>query len=281
MAGGPVFSVGSMECWPIADGQVAYDREDLFAGLDDGVLERAGLGSSVQVPYTALLVRTGTSLVLIDAGLGSELAAEWQVPAGRTVQSLTEADVESDAIDVVVISHGHADHVGGLTVVSDGDHVPTFPRARHIVSRQEWQFWSGSAGLDYDREGALIVRSRLGAVRDAGLLDLVEPVHEVAPGLRLVPAPGHTPGHSAVEIRSDGEMAVYIGDAFVHELQTEHPEWISAYDHNPEHTVRTRRDLIAAAVADGRRWIAFHFGATGHVRVGGDRHTFVPDHAGT
>jgi glyoxylase-like metal-dependent hydrolase (beta-lactamase superfamily II) len=268
-------TVGAIVCEPISDGGDEVARGDIFGDVDAATLAGAGVGPTISIPYTPVLIRSAGSLILVDAGAGADLAAGWGIPAGRMLESLAAAGVAPDRIDMVVVSHGHPDHVGGLSVAAGEDRVPTFPRARVIISRREWDFFTGPDGLAYDEDDVAVFRSRLEPSRDAGLLDTVDAGEEISPGIRLVAAPGHTPGHCAVEIESEGERAVYVGDAMLHPVMVEHPEWTGEFDHDRPLTETTRHELLRLAAADGRRWIAYHFGSTGRVERAGDGYRFA------
>jgi len=275
-AGSATIRVGSAACRRIADGEAEYSTSELFRGVSAEVLRAAGIGTTATLAFTPLLIRCGGTLILADAGAGPELAGEWGIAAGGAVDALGAAGVSPDEIDLVVVSHGHPDHVGGLSVASGDGLAPAFPRARVAISRREWEFWTGAEGLAYDEGDAEVVRTRLGPVRDAGLLQTVEPGEEIAPGVRTLAAAGHTPGHMAVLIDSGGERAVYIGDAMLHPVTVEHPEWTSEYDHDPVLTEATRRELMRQSLAGGWRWLPYHFG-TGRIGTAGGGHRYLPD----
>jgi glyoxylase-like metal-dependent hydrolase (beta-lactamase superfamily II) len=274
---GGTFRVGQVECRRIPDGRVEYAAEDLFLDVSPDALRAAGIGATGLLVYSPLLIRTAGPLVLVDAGIGPELAKEWELPAGHAVDALSAASVSPEDIDVVAVSHGHPDHVGGLSGAAGGERVPTFPRARVVVSCMEWEFFTGPDGLAYDADDVEVFRTRLEPSREAGLLDIVDPGEEIAPGVRLVSAPGHTPGHCGVEIASEGERAVYIGDAMLHPVEVEHPEWTGTSDYDRSLTEATRRELLRLAAGDGRRWVTFHFDSIGTIERAGDGYRYVTD----
>src|SRR5438552_11952464 len=152
----------------------------------------------VHSTYHCLLLRTGDRLVLVDAGFG-DLAGP-DAPIGKLAASLRDAGFGPDDVGVVVMSHGHPDHIGGRTVERGGARVPRYPKARHYLWKSEWEFWT-SAGLDdlpeMMRETA---RMTFPVLEQAGLVDPVGEETDIVPGVRLLTAPGHTPGHAVVAV---------------------------------------------------------------------------------
>jgi glyoxylase-like metal-dependent hydrolase (beta-lactamase superfamily II) len=144
-----------------------------------------------------------------------------------------------------------ADHLGGLVV----DREPVFATARHIILRAEWEFWTSTAPESVT--GA--VEQALRPLHERGLLELAEDRTEVAPGVRLVHAPGHTPGHVAVEL-GDPPAALFLADAVLHEAGFQHPESTSPIDSEPELAVETRRTLLARATEQQLLVAAYHLG---------------------
>src|SRR5262249_4273582 len=180
-------------------------------------------------------------------------------------------------IDEVIITHAHADHVGGLLTAGE----PTFASARHHLNRAEREFWMGpnpQERLFPALADALVgaARATIEGLEAAGLLDLCEPGAEPLAGVRLVDAPGHTPGHVAVEVDAGDDTLLYVADAFVHELQLEHPDWTALFDTDAADTVASRRALLDRAAERGAIVAAFHAGI-GRVARAGDAYRFEPE----
>ena len=183
---------------------------------------------------------------------------------------------------MVVLTHGHADHIGG-TLTADGE--PAFPNARYLMARAEWEFWTDDPDLSALRlDDALkdllraAVRANLVPLEDRiDLLDSTGPT-EVVPGITLEPAPGHTPGHLVVDVRSAGEQLLHLADTFLLPLNVAHPDWTAVVDLDPEQTVETRTRLFGQASEEGALAFAFHAPAPGlgHIVETGDGWKWEP-----
>lgn len=275
------FTVGDVECRVIPDGVAAYDPEFVFPDVPPEVLRpllRGRLDEEGMLPstYNPLLVRAGGTTVLIDAGAGRELAGEWGDPVGRARESLVAAGVLPQVVDLVLITHAHPDHVGGLTVPEGDDRAPVFPRARHLIWKGEWDFWASGEHRGMFAEMAGTARTHLEPLREAGLLELVDGEAEVASGIRVFPTPGHTPGHMSVAVESGGERAIVAGDVVLTEWAFEHPDWNAAPEALPEVAAWTRRNLLERACREGGLFQAFHLSDVGRLEEAGDAFRFAP-----
>jgi len=157
------------------------------------------------------------------------------------LEDLRAAGVAPEAVDVVICTHLHVDHVGWNTRLADGRWVPTFPRARYLFARREWEHWTSEEEDGTKR----ILADSVAPVLDAGLADLVEMDHRVSDGIWLEPTPGHTPGHVSVRLHADGADAVITGDLMHHPVQVAEPAWQSAFDADPAQARATRRAFCA------------------------------------
>jgi len=191
--------------------------------------------------------------VLIDAGFGprtlilAELGMEFW--GGRLPASLAAVGLTPNDIDIVVYSHLHVDHVGWTT--DRTRETLTFERARHVLARAEWDYWCGDAppgGPDPADIEALRPR-----------VELLDGDAQVAPGIRLVPTPGHTPGHCSLSVSSGRERAVVLGDAIHCPLQISHPEWAFAADVNRPAAVKAREALLRELDAPHTTVVGPHF----------------------
>jgi glyoxylase-like metal-dependent hydrolase (beta-lactamase superfamily II) len=206
-------------------------------------------GRLLQSIHTFVVQAPGLT-ALVDTCVGNDKDRGGRAPFHmmRTsfLEDLTAAGFPPESIDVVVCTHLHVDHVGWNTRLDGGRWVPTFPRARHLFARREWEHWSREDGEDTRR----IMADSVKPVLDAGLADLVEMDHRISDEIWLEPTPGHTPGHVSVRLRSQGEDAVITGDLMHHPIQMAEPQWQTPFDSDAEQATKTRR-AFCERYADG------------------------------
>jgi glyoxylase-like metal-dependent hydrolase (beta-lactamase superfamily II) len=224
-------------CHVLIDGWRTVSPRFVFQGYDDAVqgeFVRPYLDAEGKLPgrVAALLVESPDGLVLVDAGTG-RFAPELDV--GHVHEELEALGVHPWDVRCVIITHGHADHVGGL-VGPRGE--PAFPDARHVIHRVEAEFWSSPEAQALPNGAGLPAQTALAALLDAELLDTVEGGAHVATGVEAIEAPGHTPGHLAVVVN---EAVLWAGDTFVSQLNVPHPEWVSLSDMDGRTNEATRR----------------------------------------
>ncbi|MFH8610528.1 MBL fold metallo-hydrolase [Streptomyces sp. NPDC018029] len=223
----------------------------------------------------------GTLRVLVDTGIGNgktRANPAWHNLHTGYLQHLTDAGFPPDSVDLVVLTHLHTDHVGWNTREVDGAWVPTFPNARYITSRTEREFW---AGYDMDEARQQMFRDSVHPIEDAGLLDLIDvPAGgtEIAPGLRLIPTPGHTPGHITVQVSDHDKTAVITGDLIHHPVQLPHPHIGSCVDIDPAQAEASRRALLTSLADTDALVLGTHFPdpTAGRVVPQGDAYRLTP-----
>jgi glyoxylase-like metal-dependent hydrolase (beta-lactamase superfamily II) len=275
MARSPSFEAGGLHCVRLTDGELPYPPALLFANAQPDELARALAGERdeqgmIVGRFNPLLIRAPDTVFLVDTGIGRFASAEG---AGLLHESLRREGVQPADIDCVVVTHAHPDHLGGLM---DGSN-PVFTRARHVLLAAEWEFWAEAC----DRVPEPIVvgfKEALVPLRRLGRLDLVDGDAEVVPGVRLIRAPGHTPGHLVVEL-GDPVKALFLVDAVLHEVGFNHPEWTSAIDVDPSLAVVTRHALLERAADEGLLVAGYHLGRHGYVERHGGAFRLVAESA--
>jgi len=198
----------------------------------------------VNMSIHALVIESGDLRIVVDTCVGNDknrkMVPAWHQLHGPFLDDLAAAGYPRESINRVVCTHLHVDHVGWNTMLVAGRWVPTFPGARYLLSRKEWEHWSKFEAADFRDP----VEDSVRPVLDAGLVDFVEPTHRVSEEVWLEPTPGHTPGHASVRISSRGEDAVITGDLMHHPIQCSNPHWASAFDSDPDLARKTRHEFL-------------------------------------
>ena len=244
--------IGAAGVLALSDGRLIFDPAQQFPGMPVELLAaHGGIENGRWVaPLTTFVIMIGTKTVVVDTGLGPSLG-RFTGETGALPAALRLAEVDLARVDAVVLTHLHPDHIGWNFSGQNGEPRPTFPNARYIVTRAEWEFWK-------DNPAGYIARS-VRPLETTGQLDIVEDGHEPAPGVRLLATPGHTPGHVSVLLYDGGEGAVITGDALYNPAQLEQPQWSSASDSDPALSARSRASLADRIADEGLIVLGGHF----------------------
>jgi glyoxylase-like metal-dependent hydrolase (beta-lactamase superfamily II) len=200
-------------------------------------------GGRVRMSIHALIVESDGRRIVVDTCLGNDKRREnppWNMLQTPFLIDLANAGFPRESITDVLCTHLHVDHVGWNTMLVDGRWVPTFPQARYLIGRVEWNHWS-QATDSFTKDP---IDDSVRPIVDAGLATLVEDTHRISKEVWLEPTPGHTPGHFSVRIASRGAEAVITGDLMHHPVQCAHPEWNCGFDSIPDQARATRRAFI-------------------------------------
>jgi glyoxylase-like metal-dependent hydrolase (beta-lactamase superfamily II) len=269
------FMLGDFECVSLSDGSVDYLLQNFFANVpkaqvEEVLLQRGLPIDYVTTPYTYLYVDTGEHRVLVDMGAGGVIPN-----TGRLVQSMKTAGIDPTDIDTVMITHAHPDHVGGTL---DQDGKPVYANAHYYIWKEEWEFWfSELAEAKTPEMFVTCARTNLEPLQNQ--VTLLDHEGEVVPGVGVIPAPGHTPGHMVVSFSSGGERLLYIGDTVLYPLHLEHPDWLPIYDIIPEKAATSKRLIFDLAAEEGAWVIGQHFPpfpSLGHVVKKGEGWEWQP-----
>jgi glyoxylase-like metal-dependent hydrolase (beta-lactamase superfamily II) len=257
---------------PITD---KFIRNAPFAEVETALADAFMPADKLATPFTTLVVNTGGKVVLIDTGTGGQIAPS----AGALRDNLAAAGINPTAVDLIVVSHFHPDHINGI---KDKDNELVFPNAEITVPETEWNFWMDDANMN--AAAADLKRTFLNQRRIFS--DIARNVTrfktgaEIAPGIVALAAPGHTPGHTVVAIHSGDQSLLVLGDTAQHPaVFARHPDWQAAFDIDGGAAVATRKKLFDRAAADRMLVTGYHFPfpACGHLvkTAGGYEHVPV------
>jgi len=271
------FSLGSFEVTTVFDGGVALDGPHPIFGQDQPAEAVQALAEANFLPptrmvigFTPVIVNTGSETVLFDTGNGD---IGRRPAAGLLRGRLAEAGLTPEDIDVVVITHMHPDHIGGLT--EDG--APAFPNARYVFGRVEYDFWS-------PEEKASGATERVGKLVQAKVVPLaekatfIEPEQDVVTGISAVNAFGHTPGHMAYRITSGNAQMLLWADMTNHYVVSlQRPDWHVRFDMDKDAAGATRTRILDMVAADKLLSTGYHmpFPSLGYVERTDDSFRWV------
>jgi glyoxylase-like metal-dependent hydrolase (beta-lactamase superfamily II) len=229
----------------------------------------------LKMAVQSFLVRTPTQRIIVDTGLGNGKKGRgipaWNDLDGPFLQDIAVRGFAPEAIDTVICTHLHVDHVGWNTRLVDGRWTPTFPNARYVWSRKEYDFWH--ARRDDPRTAPLYCDS-IKPVVDAGLVDFVDSDHRFSQEIRFIPTPGHSPAHMSIALESEGRSAILTGDAMHHPCQIAHLDWATPFDSDPQQSTATRRGLCERLAGTKTLVIGGHFTGSGAGYMVRDGDTF-------
>ena len=284
------FRLGDLEIHRVIEQEgPIFDPLDFFPALTAETLEanRAWLEPEAIDPATGKLrlciqsyvVRTPHHTILVDSCVGNHKPRPgrpfWDMKSDDTWErNLAAAGVAVQDIDYVMCTHMHVDHVGWNTRLEDGRWVPTFPRARYVFAAAELAHWEA----EHAKAPNPVLEDSVLPIVAAGRAELVATDAALGDHVRLVPTPGHTPGHFAVEFGKGETVAVLTGDLIHSPLQARYPELSMRADTDQAQSAATRRRFLECHCDTGRLVCTAHFPSpsTGHVTRWGDGFRFMP-----
>ncbi|HYG90559.1 MAG TPA: MBL fold metallo-hydrolase [Azospirillum sp.] len=272
--------VGDMVVTRIHDGQFARplqgfirnaSPEEVTAALRDAYLPT----ETLTIPITFMAVQGGGRTVLLDTGTGGQVMPTATLGASNMVA----AGIDPAGVTTVVISHFHPDHIGGL---AGPDGKARFPNAEILVPEAEWAFWMDDAAMSRAPEAMQptfkIARARFGAYPQERIRRYGADA-EMAPGIRAIAAPGHTPGHTVYTIASGNQQLMVLSDTSNHPaLFVRNPGWHAIFDMDATKAEESRRRLFDRVSADRTPIVAYHFPfpGVGHIRQRERGYEFEP-----
>ena len=274
------YKIGTFEVTALYDGiwyrpiTDTFIRNAPFAAVEQALDVAFMPHDKLETPFTTLIVNTGKRLVLLDTGTGGQIAAS----AGALRDNLAAAGIDPKAVDQIVISHFHPDHINGI---KDKDNALIFADAEIMVPEPEWAYWMDDATMNAapaDQKLTFLNQRRI-------FSDIAEqvtrytPGKEVSPGIVTLPAPGHTPGHTVFAIHSGDASLLVLSDTAQHPaIFARHPDWQAAFDVDGDQAVATRKKLFDRAAADRMLVTGYHFPfpACGHLIKTASGYEHVP-----
>ena len=258
------FVLGNVEVTTLLAGTRALDKPQETFGLNASAEEFAAASAAAFIPtdrsqnfFTPVVVNTGTELVLFDTGLAAE----------GTLAALTSAGIAPEAIDIVVLTHMHGDHIGGL-MGADGT-TPTFANALDVAGAVEHNHWSAAGNEGFDRN-VRPLNERMSFVENGG---------SPAAGITAMEAFGHSPGHMTYMVESAGQRLMLTADTANHYVWSlAHPDWEVRFDADKPAAAAVRRRIFGMIAAERIPFIGYHmpFPGLGFVETAGDGFRYVP-----
>ena len=207
----------------------------------------------------SLIVESQGKRIVVDTCVGNDKKRDafptWTNLQSPFLKTLSDAGSPREAVNRVVCTHLHLDHVGWNTMLDKGKWVPTFPNARYLIGGTEWDFFSKME--DDFHKGP--VDDSVRPIIDDGMADLIDEKHRITDEVWFESTPGHTPGHMSVRISSGGQEAVITGDMMHHPIQVRYPEWDDVFDTDGPLAKKTRRAFCERYADTGTLIFGTHF----------------------
>jgi glyoxylase-like metal-dependent hydrolase (beta-lactamase superfamily II) len=287
-----IFAVGQATIARIEETyQPVYKPKDLFPEWSEEIFNQhkswlvpnhydpaSGL---VKLSVHSWLLQVGKQKILIDACCGNQKSRParpfWNMLNTPYLDRLAAAGARPDEIDMVMCTHLHHDHVGWNTQLKDGKWVPTFPNARYVFSKPDFEYFQKA---DVDPATAPVefgtFRECVMPVVEAGRADLVAGPHRLNDHIEIIPAPGHSPGHVVFKLESRGKKALFIGDVFHHLLQVYYPHWNFPKNSDVDQARVSRRMILEHSASSGALVLPCHVGAPFAGRIETSANGFQP-----
>jgi glyoxylase-like metal-dependent hydrolase (beta-lactamase superfamily II) len=271
------FKIGDFQATVISDGYGPIPVRPIFAPNASEaelapVLKANFMPPVIQVTNNPLVVDTGRERLLVDSGFGEKIGPPFGSFPGLE-ENLRRAGFTVESIDLVVISHCHLDHIGGLVTKSG---TLAFPKAQYVFVDAEWNYWTGnryesdvnSSPMPDPFKHATIRAARENLPPVAERSRFVKQGGEIAIGVHYVAAPGHSPFHASILFTSGKEQFIHMGDIAHNPVTSlQHPDWTPVFDYDPAQAIKSRRAILDRVATDGLMAMGYHFPfpAIGHV----------------
>jgi glyoxylase-like metal-dependent hydrolase (beta-lactamase superfamily II) len=271
------FKIGEFQATVISDGYGQIPIWPLFAANVTeaevaSVLKANFMQPVVQGTSNILVVDTGRERILVDTGWGEKLGPSFgSFP--EVEANLRRAGITPESIDLVVISHGHVDHIGGLVTKSG---ALAFPKAKFVFVDKEWNYWTGSRYESEVKSSSMpdsFKKSMIGAAQEnlppvAERSRFVKQGGEITSGVHYVATPGHSPFHASILFTSGKDQLLHMGDIAHNPVTSlQHPDWTPIFDYDPTQAIKSRKAILDRVATDRVMVLGYHFPfpAVGHV----------------
>jgi glyoxylase-like metal-dependent hydrolase (beta-lactamase superfamily II) len=279
------FKLGAFEVTNVLDGVIMRDALHPRFGGDQSAEVAQALARANRIepdnfehPFAPTLVDTGRELILFDTGNGNLArdieAMRGRLPAGNLCALLPRLGYRPEDVDIVVVTHGHPDHIGGLTL----DGRPAFPNARYVFGAAEFDFWKRGENVREARKANRTLFMKMAAPL-AEKSTFLKPGDDVVAGIRAVDAAGHSPGMLAYHVESGGKRLLIWADTIIHYVMAlQRPDWHIDVDDDPDKAAATRKRILDMVAADGLWAVGFHmpFPGIGYVEKNAAGYRWVP-----
>jgi glyoxylase-like metal-dependent hydrolase (beta-lactamase superfamily II) len=279
------FKLGAFEVTNVLDGVIMRNELHPRFGGDQTAEAAQALARANRIdpgnfehPFAPTLVDTGRELILFDTGNGNLArdieAMRGRLPAGNLCAQLPKLGYRPEDVDIVVLTHGHPDHIGGLTL----DGKPAFPNARYVFGSAEFDFWKRGENVREARKANRALFMKMAAPL-ADKASFLKPGDEVVPGITAVDAAGHSPGMLAYHVESGGKRLLIWADTIIHYVMAlQRPDWKIDVDDDPDRAVATRKRILDMVATDGLWAVGFHmpFPGIGYVEKAQGSYRWVP-----
>jgi len=243
--------LGNLQIYSIVENSFKIDGGAMFGVVPKIIWQRylpADKDNFITLDINLLLVKSKDKNILIDAGIGDSLSKKQREMFGIQKQSnldrsLKSLDLSPEDIDIVILSHLHADHAGGVARMKDGEKVPHFPNALHYAQKKEWE----DAINPDERTSATYLVENLMPLKESSLLELVDGEEKMIPGIGVSNSQGHTQGHQIVFIDGGKEKIIYAADIIptTAHLRT---AYVAGVDLYPRETMQVKKELVKKCV---------------------------------
>jgi glyoxylase-like metal-dependent hydrolase (beta-lactamase superfamily II) len=257
--------VGNVSILALSDSEEAYEARRVYPDVSEVGWEPyrdlLGARGTILLNFGSYLIRADARTLLVDTGWGPS-------HQGRLLAELREAGIALDAIDAVIFTHLHGDHIGWNLVTDGSTPRPRFPRARYLAPEADWRHYTTQP------DPAALFREQMLSLAELGVLDLIGGDHVLSASVTTVATPGHTPGHLSVAISSGGEHGFILGDVAITALEAHETDWANCFDWNTPMARATRQAVLDRLEREGTLVAAGHFPKPGFgrfTRSGGRR----------